>query len=155
MHGTLVFEYTIQQSGRWRPEHCGFAAVSRPYFHFEDMQRKGMQLAIEGLYFKWWQDTKFVKIEVIGLDANDTAAANLQNVLTEPDPVNPFTTAPTASDLNFKPKAHRYGFIWNGFNEKRELCLCQDEQCQFCARQGRSRWHGLGKPYDGNHMEII
>ncbi|MCJ1261307.1 hypothetical protein MMC22_001171 [Lobaria immixta] len=105
MHGTLVFEYTIQQSGRWRPEYCGFAAVSRPYYHSEDMQRKGMNLAIQGLYFKWWQDTKFVKIEVIGLDANDTAAANLQNVSTEPDVVNPFTTTPTASDLNFKPKA--------------------------------------------------
>lgn len=68
MRGTEVHEYAIQDSGRWRPD-SGLNPVHRTF----------SAAAFAGMAFdnKWWQETKDNKIEVVGMNEDDTTTATL------------------------------------------------------------------------------
>lgn len=126
-----VYEYTIQKSGRWMPYYCGHPGPPTPNFGPQDMLSKGRTLARRCLLEKAWKDRKKVKIEIVGMDTDDKDVAYASS-----------TAAP-------KLRAQRYGFSWNGFDERGNLFNCQDEECRWCARQEGSRWHGFGELYLG------
>lgn len=118
-----------------------------PYSNLELFSQNGAQTLLDELT----PDMKDGWIEVVGVDTKHAI---------EQGNVNPVSTAPSepASDPNVEPKARRYNWNWNGFNKDGALTDCQDSQCQYCARQDGSRWHGFGtevKAIDDKNLYLL
>lgn len=98
---------------------------------------------------EWWLEKKGENIEIVGVDADDIVAAKRGSppgINVEQGAAYPVRTAPVKSARNpdVEPRAQRYGFSWNGFDNSGELFECRDSKCQYCARQNEPRWHGFG-----------